>query len=64
MGQINLALGVKNHYSSVPANLIFFINFKDFESSDSVISPSHFIYCSSWSFGRGKSSKREITLCF
>ena len=27
-------------------------------------SSSHFITCSSWNFGRGKSPKRETTFCF
>ena len=49
---------------SLPGDLSFFIDFKDFKSSDSVISPSHFITCPSWSFGTGKFSKRETTFCF
>ena len=42
---------------------IIFIDFKDLKSSDSVISLSHLITYYYWSFGRGKSSKRE-TFCF
>ena len=55
--------GCKNSFvrPSLPADLSFFIVFKDFKGSDSVI--SNFITCSSWSFGSGKSSKKETTFC-